>query len=208
MSDMIYLQTEKNVKITSEHVYLQDIATVSGNNPKVISRCKSLKVKTLPKEKYGRYTVTAIDLVALIERHIEHVDITHIGEPKFLLTYEKPEKKINIWNWGKTIFVCLIIFFGSMFSIMTFHTDIGLTELFHKIYFQVTGSVSDGFTVLEIAYSIGIGLGVIFFFNHFGKFRLSKDPTPMEMEMRTYEDEVDTTIMEKEGREVEQSCTD
>ena len=58
----------------------------------------------------------------------------------------------------------------------------------------------DGFTVLEIGYSLGIGIGVIFFFNHFGRWKITQDPTPIEVEMRTYEDEVDNTILEMENR--------
>ena len=54
--------------------------------------------------------------------------------------------------------------------------------------------------MLEISYSLGIGLGVVFFFNHFGKRKLTEDPTPMEVEMRSYEDQVDTTIIEQENR--------
>ena len=44
------------------------------------------------------------------------------------------------------------------------------------------------------------GSGVIFFFNHFGRWKITQDPTPIEVEMRTYEDEVDNTILEMENR--------
>ena len=65
---------------------------------------------------------------------------------------------------------------------------------------QFTGEASDGFTILEISYSLGIGIGVVFFFNHFGKWKITKDPTPMEVEMRIYENQVDDTILEMENR--------
>lgn len=201
MSDTLYIQTDKNMKVTSEHVYLQDIARLSSNNPSVLNRCKVLRVMSLPKEKYGRYTASAMDLIDLVQKKEEKVDVTHVGEPEFILTYENPRKKNQIVSWIKTLLVCLITFFGTMFSIMTFNTDVDVEKLFEGIYSQFTGGVTDGFTVLEISYSIGIGLGVVFFFNHFGKWKLSHDPTPMEVEMRTYEDEVDTTILEMKNRE-------
>ena len=53
---------------------------------------------------------------------------------------------------------------------------------------------------MEIAYSVGIGLGVVFFFNHFGPRKLTQDPTPMEVEMRVYEDQVNTTLIDQEDR--------
>ena len=73
--------------------------------------------------------------------------------------------------------------------------------LFSQIYTLVTGNVSSGFTILEISYSVGIGLGVLFFFNHFGKRKLTDDPTPMQVQMRIYEDDVNKTIMEEMERE-------
>lgn len=51
-----------------------------------------------------------------------------------------------------------------------------------------------------MTYSIGIGLGVLIFFNHFMGKKLTADPTPMEVEMRAYEDQVDTTVLEASRR--------
>ena len=83
---------------------------------------------------------------------------------------------------------------------MTFHTDVDVPSLFHNIYESFTGRSYTGVSILEISYSIGIGLGAVFFFNHFGRRKLTQDPTPMEVEMRTYEDSVDTTIIEQQER--------
>ena len=93
----------------------------------------------------------------------------------------------------KTIFVCIVTFFGAMFSIMTFQTDVNIAGLFHKVYFWLTGLESSGFTILEISYAIGIGAGSLFFFNHFGKWRLDQEPTPIEVEMTEYENQVNQT---------------
>jgi len=79
---------------------------------------------------------------------------------------------------------------------MTFNNDVDVGSLFDQIYTQVTGQVSNHFTVLEITYSIGIGLGVLFFFNHFGHMKITTDPTPMQIQMRLYEDDVNKTIIE------------
>ena len=47
---------------------------------------------------------------------------------------------------------------------------------------------------------IGIIIGILTFFNHFGKKRLSVDPTPMEVEMRLYENDIQTTLVETYSR--------
>ena len=86
---------------------------------------------------------------------------------------------------------------------MAFNNDVGVTELFSRLYQMFTGAPSDGFTVLEITYSAGLGLGIVLFFNHFGRKKITADPTPLEVQMRLYEDEVDTTIIEAENRKKE-----
>ena len=83
---------------------------------------------------------------------------------------------------------------------MTFNNDVDIPALFGQIYTQVTGQEANGFSVLEISYSIGIGLGVLFFFNHFGRMKLTDDPTPMQVQMRLYEDDVNTTVIEDASR--------
>ena len=201
MKDILYMQTDKNMKIFSGTVYLQDLSRLSSTNPRVLNACSVLPVITLPEKKYGRYTASAIDLIRYVQQHFEDIQVVHIGEPEFILTYENPKKKNAIIGWCKTILVCLITFFGTMFSIMTFNTDVDIPRLFQGIYNQFTGQLSDGCTILEVTYSLGIGIGVVFFFNHFGKWKLSHDPTPMEVEMRTYEDEVNDTILEMKNRE-------
>ena len=75
----------------------------------------------------------------------------------------------------------------------------------------MTGQQSSGYTMLEICYSIGIALGILIFFNHFGKKRFSVDPTPMEVEMRLYENDIQTTLIEnysRKGKEVDVDTTD
>ena len=87
---------------------------------------------------------------------------------------------------------------------MSFNNDVNLTGMFSQIYELLTGRSSDGFTILELTYSIGLAAGILIFFNHFGRKKFSVDPTPMEVEMRSYEDQVDTTIIEQESRSREQ----
>ena len=128
------------------------------------------------------------------------MEICHIGEPTFVLTYENPSQKNRLFSILKVALVSLITFVGAGFSIMTFNTDVDVRTLFDNIYQMFTGRDSPGFSVLEVTYSIGIGVGVVLFFNHFGRRKLTQDPTPMEVEMRTYEDDVDTTIIEQADR--------
>ena len=196
MSDTLYIQTDMNILIKHPHVYLQDIARLSCSNSKVLNRLRVLPVANLNPDTPGRYTMSVMDLVDLIQKKEPDLDITPLGELSFILTYQPPGKPQMIFEILKVVFISLASFFGAAFSIMTFNTDADVGTLFKQIYQQVTGNVSNGFTILEISYSIGLAAGVLFFFNHFGRKKL---------QMRQYEDNVNTTLLEESSRKASSS---
>ena len=121
MSDTLYIQTEENVEVHHPHVYLQDIAKLSCTNSKILNHLRVLPVANLNPDKTGRYVISVMDLINDIQFKEPDLDITHIGEPNFIITYQK-EGTVNIViRWCKVIFVCLATFFGAGFSIMTFN---------------------------------------------------------------------------------------
>ena len=150
MSDTLYIQTKENVEVHHPHVYLQDIAKLSCTNSKILNHLRVLPVANLDPDKTGRYVISVMDLINDIQLKEPDLAITHIGEPNFIITYQK-EGTVNIViRWCKVIFVCLATFFGAGFSIMTFNNDVSVTDAFDQIYLLVTGTSSDGFTILEI----------------------------------------------------------
>lgn len=196
MNAVLYMQVDANIQIKHPHIYLQDIARLSCSDSKILNRLRVMPVVNLKPDAPGRYVMSVMDLVDRIQQKEPDLTVTPLGETDFILTYEKPGSQNLIFRWLKIALVCLITFFGAAFSIMTFNADVDVEKLFQQIYFQVTGQNSSGFTPLEIAYSAGLGLGILFFFNHFGHRKITADPTPMQVQMRKYEDDVNTTITE------------
>lgn len=43
-------------------------------------------------------------------------------------------------------------------------------------------------------------MGILVFFNHIGKKKSLQDPTPIQVEMRKYEQDVDMAFIENAGR--------
>ena len=196
MNAVLYMQIDANIQIKHPHIYLQDIARLSCSDSKILNRLRVMPVINLKPDAPGRYVMSVMDLVDKIQQKEPDLTVTPLGETDFILTYEKPGSQNLIFRWLKIALVCLVTFFGAAFSIMTFNADVDVEKLFQRIYFQVTGQNSSGFTPLEIAYSAGLGLGILFFFNHFGHRKITADPTPMQVQMRKYEDDVNTTITE------------
>ena len=142
---------------------------------------------------------SVLKVIELIGQEFPNVEIQNIGEKDFVIEYV-PKEEPKWLLYLKTAVLCVLIFFGSAFTIMTFNNDVGVGEVFAEFYQQVMGTESDGFTVLEVCYSIGLFLGIVVFFNHVGHKKITPDPTPIQVEMRTYEKDVDTTFIENCGR--------
>ena len=53
---------------------------------------------------------------------------------------------------------------------------------------------------LETLYCLGLAVGILVFFNHIGKKKITSDPTPIQVEMRKYEQDVDMAFIENAGR--------
>ena len=103
--------------------------------------------------------------------------------------------------------VSMITFFGTAFTIVAYHNDIEIRKIFEgTVKMVLPQNLEFGLLAIEVAYSIGLALGIVVFFNHVGKWKLSNDPTPMEVALRKYEMDVDTTLIEnadRQGEEVE-----
>ena len=96
----------------------------------------------------------------------------------------------------KVVFVSLTVFFGAAFAIMAFNNDVSALDMFHTIHAAVTGKEGEGPTIVEIMYSVGLTIGIVVFYNHFGRKKLSTDPTPIQVEMHAYEKQINQTLIE------------
>ena len=199
-NETLYLKIDKNVQVHDKTVFLKDIAQISCSSKELENRIRLVKIPKAAGEGPGRHAMSVMEFIAVIQKEFPEVEINNIGEADFIVTKEK-ERQPPAWiGWIKTVFVSAIAFAGAAFTIMTFNNDVDLPKLFGQLFFQFTGQESDGFTILELSYSIGVGLGILVFFNHFSGRKLTADPTPMEVEMRLYEDDVDKTLIEAGNR--------
>ena len=140
-------------------------------------------------------------MIELIQKVCPNVTVSNIGEMDTLVERINVNKHKGGIQLLKVIFVSGISFFGTAFTIMAFHNDIGINKVFGKVYELVMGVPSANYSILELSYSIGLALGIIIFFNHIGGRRITKDPTPIEVEMRNYEREANDALVETADRE-------
>ena len=187
MTQTVYVKLSQITQVHKKDVFLSDIADVYCSDKSTASRCKAVKVQTIHSDQEKRYMGSIVDVVQKISENVPEAEVNSVGETDFIIDYQPSKKPMYTWQWLKTIFVCLVCFSGAAFAIMTFNNDI-------------MGQESDGLTILETSYSVGLALGIIVFFNHFAKLKLNTDPTPLEVEMRLYEDNINKTLIQNDGR--------
>lgn len=200
----LHLKIGRNTVVWDRQVRLSDIADMECTDEAALRQLKQKKIYTFREDTGSRknqlVVVSVLKIMEEIHKDYPELEISNEGETDFIIEYvpfpEKPE-----WvNLTKTIVLCILIFFGAAFTIMAFNNDVGVGDVFAKFYHQVTGIESDGVTELEICYSIGLSFGILIFFNHVGRKKITHDPTPIQIEMRKYESDLDTAFIENAGR--------
>lgn len=200
-SATLYLKAEQNVELQSDDVYLKDIGKMTCSDAAVLAKVKAIKLHHFKEGEAKREIISILKVIEEIEKICPNVSVENLGESDILIERINVNKHKGPVQFGKVVFVSAISFFGTAFTIMAFHNDIGINDVFSRIYEMVTGQTADGYSVLEFSYSIGLAAGIILFFNHIGGRRITKDPTPIEVEMRVYERDVNQALIETADRE-------
>jgi stage V sporulation protein AA len=195
---IIYLNAFKKVDITStKDIYIKDIASLEG--PKnIVNELYSIKVMKIKESKNKNYLLSIIDIIEHIRNYNKDIVINNLGESNIIVSYKEKAKDENkFFTIVKIIFVCMTLLSGGAVAIMTFHTDTSLPDVFRQLYYVFLGDRDmEKYHLVEIPYAIGLATGIIVFFNHFSSLKLTEDPTPIEVEMKLYERDVDDCIIE------------
>ena len=200
----LYIKGSRDVEVTKPDVTLGDLLSMECTDRAVLAKIRSLKLLKFKKSGRQRCVVSILKIIGRIHEVCPSLDVQNMGEQDIIVTYEDQKTPALAWHIAKTAFVAAVTFFGAAFSIMAFNNDVDVTKLFGQIYEFVTGESTNSITVLEVTYSVGVTAGILIFFNHFGKKRFTVDPTPMEIQMRMYENDIQTTLIENSDRKGEE----
>ena len=202
--DVVYLKFEAKIQTDQEKVYVSDVSEIVCRNNQ-----KKEQISNIAIHSFGipdRDVVTALYIVNEIEKQVRDVVVVPLGTENIILERIKSKQPSRLFEIVKVVFVSMVCFFGTGFTIMAFHNDIGIRGVFEQISSLITGTEGLGVMILEISYAFGLTAGILLFFNHIGKRRITKDPTPIEVSMRNYEDDVNKTLSEtwdREGKTIE-----
>ena len=215
MAGTVYIKMEQKVQLRKPDVTVADLGSVYCTDKSVQSIVRTMQIhkfsnrcfqKKESPQRPNRVIVSVMYVIQQIQERYPGYNVISLGEADVVVELIRVKKYKGIAVWLKVALVCLVCFFGTAFTIIAFHNDVGITAVFAKFYENVTGKKTNGFTVLEFSYTIGLALGMCIFFNHIGGRRLTRDATPIEVEMKIYEDEVNRTLIataEREGKEID-----
>lgn len=197
----IYIKPEKKIKFQKTGaVHIKDIAEVYSESS-IRKKAENIKIMEIKEEKNKCYLISVIDIINAIDKTLPGNTISNVGEMDTIVEYAKPKKKNKIWLYTKIVFVALVLFAGSATAIMSFHSDAQMATVFENYYYIFFGERVENPAIIDLPYAIGLAVGIVVFFNHLGNKKLTSDPTPIEVEMSVYEDEVNTNIIDTLNKE-------
>ncbi|KHF37784.1 stage V sporulation protein AA [Halalkalibacter okhensis] len=194
----IYIRLHHRVKISpKKKVSLNDIAQCIFPAHVDQSLCEVPFYQV--SEEDGRLVIIDIlQVIRFIKKRHPDLEVSNLGENHTILEVSYPMKTPSVFLVG---FVWMLLFFGSGLAIMHFHEDVNMLAAHQKIYTILTNHESEHPFILQIPYSIGLGLGMILFFNRVFKKKFNNEPSPLEVEMFNYQQNLDlfTILEERDG---------
>lgn len=161
---------------------------------------KGLIIYHVKKEDKHLIVLDIMQIIKRIKEAYPELEVRSVGKPEIIIEIlsKATTKKANKLA---VIFVWILLFIGSGLAIMNFHHDVEMLEVHKRIYFLMTGKEVDKPLILQIPYSIGIGAGMILFFNHLFKKKINEEPSPLEVEMFLYQENLDQYVALNENKE-------
>lgn len=195
---VLYLRLKKRIYIKPNHqVTLGQASRLLGANDLLEDQLKKLILYEHKKSDGNRFVIDLLQIVRAIREREPDLAVEAYGDPQVLvMVSEKPVKPripILILAW-------LLLFFGAGLAIMNFHTDVSMKEVHIRIVELITGKRTDHPLWFQIPYSLGIGLGMVLFFNHLFRKRFNEEPNPLEVELYMYQENVNAYVIADEMR--------
>lgn len=193
----VFLQLRSRISLPmGQTVKLGDVAFFVCD-PGWEEALRSLPLAKTQEQDGNRLLIDLIQIVPKIQRLIPGVTIEPIGHHHTLVELVGPAAKRSLF-WF--LVVWLLLFFGSALTIMNFHADVNMQEVQIRIVEMVTGERDEHPVLFQVAYSLGIGFGMTVFFNHLFKKKWNEEPTPLEVEMFLYQENLDYYVVAEEYR--------
>lgn len=193
MNRQVFLSLkEKATAKRTKFILLKDLADISAEEG-LKQELENLAYPIDIKEE-NNIVISAISIISFIKRNFHNIDLIVLGKTDVLINFVDEKVDGDRYKIVRVILVCFLLFIGSITAIINFHSDVDMKQAHKVMYRVITGVETDKLLLLQIPYSLGIGVGMAVFFNHVFNKKINEEPTPLEMEMYTYQQNVDEYI--------------
>jgi len=152
--------------------------------------------KTWKKTFTENHLISVMDIIKKIQAEYPQAIIYNVGESDTWVHAVTRKSAKSKFLWLKVAFVSFVLMAGAATAIMSFHTDGQIPKIFERYHDIIYGSPRKNPPVIVIPYAIGLAAGIIVFYNHVLGKKITDDPTPIEVEIETYEKEVTEAMVE------------
>ncbi|MEC0124273.1 stage V sporulation protein AA [Paenibacillus pabuli] len=192
----VYVRLRSRIRIQrGRGVKLGDVAHLLTSPEEQEGRLLELELLRPGPEDGNLILIDILQIIPQIRMALPGVTVELIGSGHTLVEVIAGNGKASI---SLFILVWLLLFFGSALTIMNFHADVNMQEVQIRIVEMITGRRDEHPYLFQVAYSIGIGFGMAVFFNHLFKKKWNEEPTPLEVEMFLYQQNVDKYVVIEE----------
>lgn len=197
-TSIVYISLTNSFMTHKKTPKIKDAATVLCKNNNLKKEIEDINLPMSLSTDKSQEVISFLKLIELITNKFENVIVTPLGPQETVAYYKPLDEKKPLKDKLKAFLFMIIAFFGTGYSIMSYNNDVGTDKLLPELYEFFTGSTASGdtneITYGIIAYSLGLLLGMIMFFNHGLNKNSQDDPTPLQVQMRLYEQQVNTCI--------------
>lgn len=193
---VLYLRLKRKVQVRKNSlIRLQDVADILSNST-MKENIQSLPLYQITKEDKEYVVLDGFHLIQHIQKYQSDFVIELLGPKETIISVLPPHKKMSFLLVS---LVWLILFIGAAMTIINFHYDVSMQEVHQKIHFMFTGTYEKYPLFLQIPYSIGLGIGIVLFLNHWFNKRFNEEPSPLELELFQYKNKVNEYIAHHEN---------
>ncbi|MBH5318016.1 stage V sporulation protein AA [Paenibacillus sp. GSMTC-2017] len=195
---VLYLRLKRRIYIKPEQtVSLKQVARLLTDDHEMEEQLNGIVLYKHCKADGNRVVIDLLQIVKSIRQLSPDMTVEAYGDPQVLIMVsEKPVKP----RYVVLVLAWLLLFFGAGLAVMNFHTDVNMKDVHIRIVELITGEREDHPLWFQIPYSIGIGLGMVLFFNHIFKKRFNEEPNPLEVELFRYQENVNDYVIADEMR--------
>ncbi|WP_127567368.1 stage V sporulation protein AA [Paenibacillus xylaniclasticus] len=194
---VLYMRLKKRVHIKAGDTVTLGMTARLLANEEIEEEMAALELYRHHTADGNRVVIDLLQIIRIIRSRYPDIAIETYGDPQVLLMVGEKEERARL---PVLVGAWLLLFFGAGLAIMNFHTDVSMKEVHIRIAELVTGRRNEHPLWFQIPYSIGIGLGMLLFFNHLFKKRFNEEPNPLEVELYLYQENVNAYVVADEMR--------